>query len=106
MFLRGSEITSGTLRGYFRLDEKVGGFLKRAMTYVSRGEDDKSKFVEGLQCSRSCSKHFLCVNAFTPHNKPMSRIVCLRSHKWQSLNPVLSLHSFCDLLMNCICFAL
>lgn len=52
MFLRGSEVTSGVIRVYFRLDAKVGGPLKKAMTTVSHLENDKeSKFVDFLQRS-------------------------------------------------------
>lgn len=63
---RGCEVTLGSLSVYFRLIAKVGGSLKRAMTFVGCCENNQeSKFVDCLQRSRHSSKHFVYIDTFT-----------------------------------------
>lgn len=50
MFLRGSEVTSPALLVYFRLDAKVGGPLKKAMTTATL-KMTRSQFVGFVQRS-------------------------------------------------------
>lgn len=116
MFLRGSEVTSGTLKSQpepervLPLTAKVGVSLKGAMTFL--GCLTTVKIGRKPSLLIACSgpgivlSGFVHMNAFTSHNKLLSQIVCLRSHKWQSLTsarfPALILQSFVAL---CISFA-
>lgn len=94
---RGCEVTPGSLSVYFRLVDKVGGSLKRAMTFVGCCENNESKFVDCLQRSKlSCTLIHLLFTTKTHKPDSLPKVTQMSEPEPRYY----FLHSFCNHLMH------